>query len=232
MPTDPTRLNKYIANTGYCTRREAATLIKAGKVVVDGKVADNPGMPVDPTMVVTVEGRDIATYEPPEYYLINKPKQSSAIATDRDKGLIGLLKKTTARQLVVVHPMAINDTGLHVITNDGDLLHRLQQHAARIKCVYQLKAEPTITVDQITDWKDTLLQHGIALELIEDVYYDIGLEAAADPRPILEALCKAASKEILRLDRTYYAGLTKKDLPRGWSRALTPQEVIMLKHFT
>lgn len=229
---DSTRLNKYISNTGYCTRRQAAALIKDGKVTVDGIVADNPGIPITEGMVVSVKGIDIGDYEPPEYYLINKPKRAHAVPTADDRGLVTLIRGVKSKRMQVLHPLAYDDTGLHVLTNDKLMIQRVSDPDNRVKAVYQIKTEPPLDEAAVEKWRASDDLKGVEVDLIEDVYYDAGFEGGVSASTEVTRWCLANQRRVLRIDRTYFAGLTKKDLPRGWSRPLTEKEVIMLKHFT
>lgn len=223
------RLNKFIAHTGYCTRREAEALVKQGKVTVDGKIVTNPGDDVNEESGVHVDGVDLKTYEPSEYYLINKEKDNHSTKTEDNFGLIGLLKGTTAQQLQVLHPMSFAHTGLHVITNDQQLIERANRPEARIKCYYHVALVDGSDQDQLIE---ALNEAGLTSQPIEDEgYYHVEASAGPADEATIMNLAKKAKQQILRIDRTTYAGMTKKDLKRGWNRKLTTQEIIMLKHF-
>lgn len=224
------RLNKYIANQGLCTRREAEALIKNGVVRVDGITITNPGHDVAGTEVIVAQGVNVNKYETPEYYLINKEKNNHAVKTDDNYGLIGLLKGTVAQQLEVMHPMPYMHTGLHVITNDQEMIARMSAEEARIKCTYQVALAPD-SKGAAESLIPALATSNLKAVIIEDDYYDLSITAGPLAVDAITDTIIDASHIIARIDRMTYASMTKKDLKRGWNRKLTDQEVIMLKHF-
>lgn len=225
------RLNKYIAHKGYCTRRQAADLIKQGKVVVDGKVADNPGLPVNDANEILIKGEVLAQYEEPEYWLLNKPK-GFGDGNSEAKSIFGLIKKTKSKHLQVAHIMSDDNTGLHVFTNDRKLMDRLTSKAALVQSTYHIKLDQPIDRQMADKWEDAMGDMVKYIALLDDPYYDLATEGGALLEEALLAFIQKEGRQVLRLDRCHYSGLTKKDLPRGFARPLTEREVVFLKHFT
>lgn len=205
-------------------------MIKKGVVRVDGVTITNPGHNVAGTEVIVAQGVNVNSYETPEYYLINKEKNNYAVKTDDNYGLIGLLKGTTAQQLAVMHPMPYMHTGLHVITNDQEMIARMTAPEARIKCTYQVALAPDNKA-AANSLIPALSAAGLEALAIEDEYYDISITGGPLATDMITDTIIAQGQIIARIDRMIYAGMTKKDLKRGWNRKLTEQEIIMLKHF-
>lgn len=230
--SEKTRLNKYIAHTGFCTRREAGEMIKKGKVSVDGELVDNPGLQVDDSNEILIEGVPLQNYEDPEYYLINKPKDFVCSPDEEGKYLLGLVKETKSKRLAIAHPLSAKGTGLQVVSNDEKLMARLLKNSATIKSVYHAKLGQEINRATADIWEEKLGDNIRYISIINDEFYDIAIEAGAEIESMLTTFIAENGNEIIRLDRNYYAGLTKKDMPRGRCRKLTDKEVIMLKHFS
>lgn len=228
-----TRLNKYIAHSGYCTRREAADLIKKSKVTVDGKVINNPGFEVDDSVEILIEGKPLQEFEKLEYWLINKPKGFKADMKNLEgKHIIGLAKESTSKRLTVAHPMGEQHTGLHILSNDKALLERLDKKGDSIKTIYHIKLDQEVTRQTADEWEEKLGDAIKYVAIIDDPYYDIAIESGADQVDHLATFLDKAGNHAERIDRIYYSGLIKKDMPRGWCRPLTEKEVIMVKHFS
>ena len=226
------RLNKFIAHSGFCTRREAADLIKKGKVSVDGTIVDNPGMAVSKANKIIIDGKPLQQFEEAEYHLINKPKGFVCSEKEEGKLVLGLVKESKSKRLKVAHPLSAKGSGLIVVSNDDKLLQRLDKKGGQIKSVYYLKIRNKINRDTADVWEEMLEPFVRYISIINDDFYDLAVEGGGSIEDKLDEYIKSQSNELVRINRNYYAGLTKKDMPRGWTRKLTDKEVIMLKHFT
>ncbi len=236
-PAGPMTLNKYLAHSGASSRREAAALIKEGKVSVNGAVLTEPGYRVQPADVVTFEGKRQTPTGKKVYLLLNKPK--GFITTTDDEAdrrtVMELVQGATEGRLYPVGRLDRNTTGLLLLTNDGDLTQRLSHPKYEAKKVYQVgldKALAEVDFEKLTRGID--LEDGPAK--VDKLHYldtpkDLGLEIHSGRNRIVRRLFEALGYEVVTLDRVMYAGLTKKNLPRGKWRALTQEEVVRLKHF-
>ncbi len=233
------RLNKYIAHCGICSRRKAVELIKNGAIQVNDKVVVIPYYEVQNSDVVTHKGKKVRPIELKYYLLLNKPKNT--ITTKKDESgrktvmdLIGDFKEKN------VHPVGRLDrqtTGLLLLTNDGDLTHKLSHPSSEVKKIYHVQLNRKLTKTDLKKIRSGLtLDDGYikpdAIELVKDGKgKEVGIELHSGRNRIIRRIFEHLGYEIERLDRVYLAGLTKKDLPRGRYRQLTKREVIMLKHF-
>lgn len=235
------RLNKYIAHTGLCSRRKAGDLVKAGKIEVNGAIEINPAIEVGPKDVIKHQGKVLKLVNKKIYLLINKPK--NVITTMHDergrKTVWDVVKeKVKGVKIYPVGRLDRNTTGLLLLTNDGDLAHKLSHPSSYVKKIYQ------VILDRPLAEKDILaIDAGVMLEDgkadVDEVSYiqelpptHIGIQLHSGKNRIIRRIFEHLKYDVVALDRVYMAGLTKKDLPRGWSRHLKPKEIIMLKHFT
>ena len=230
------RLNKYLSNAGICSRREADTLIAAGNVSVNGKVITEMGYKVSRDDEVKFDGR-LITPEQKEYVLLNKPKNH--ITTTRDeKGrrtVMELISSASKSRLLPVGRLDRNTTGLLLFTNDGDMAKKLTHPSHGIRKIYHVELDKSL---RMTDLKK--IQSGLVLEdgpvEVDDVSFienkskrEVGIELHSGRNRIVRRIFEHLGYRVVKLDRVVIAGLTKKDLPRGHWRYLTPQEVINLK---
>ena len=233
------RLNKYIAHSGVCARRQAGELVKAGHVTVNGILEKNPAYLVQPEDKVTVKGEPIALERTQIYVLMNKPKDHTTTLSD-EKGrrtVMDLLRDNVTERIYPVGRLDRATTGLLLLTNDGDLAQKLSHPSYEVTKAYQVKLDQEVKPEHLQAIRDTLvLEDGPAP--VDAVDYvrgagkdEIGIKLHIGRNRIVRRLFEHFGYEVLRLDRTYYAGLTKKDLPRGRYRFLTEREVVMLKHF-
>jgi 23S rRNA pseudouridine2605 synthase len=234
------RLNKYLAHAGLCSRRKAVDHIKAGEVKVNGKVEINPAYEVQVTDKITFKGENQKISKSKVYILLNKPKNTVTTVKD-ERGrptVMELIAKKTSERVYPIGRLDRNTVGLLLITNDGDLAKKLSHPSSQIKKVYHVVLDKPITQSDIQKIKNGLeLEDGKAE--IDGLDYiigkgpnEVGIELHSGKNRIIRRIFAQMGYDVVKLDRTYYAGLTKKDLPRGWSRFLTKKEVIMLKHFT
>ena len=232
---DLIRLNKYIANAGICSRREADTYIAAGNVTVNGKPVTEMGYKVKRTDDVRFDGRKLNP-EKKEYVLLNKPK--NFITTTRDeKGrrtVMELVSSASNNRLYPVGRLDRNTTGLLLFTNDGDLAKKLTHPKHGVRKIYHVHLEKNVSIADIRK-----IREGLTLEdgevQVDEVDYvqgatkkEVGIEIHSGRNRIVRRIFEHLGYEVSRLDRVVFAGLTKKDLPRGHWRYLTEQEVINL----
>jgi 23S rRNA pseudouridine2605 synthase len=231
------RLNKYIANAGVCSRREADTFIAAGNVEVNGKTITEMGFKVGPGDEVRFDGR-LLRAEKKEYVLLNKPK--NFITTTRDeKGrrtVMELVSGASASRLLPVGRLDRNTTGLLLFTNDGDLAKKLTHPRHGVRKIYHVELDRNLKDSDLSK-----IRKGVNLEdgpiTVDEVSYisgapkkEIGMQLHSGRNRIVRRIFEHLDYRVVKLDRVVFAGLTKKDLPRGHWRALTTQEVINLKN--
>ena len=230
-----TRLNKYLSNAGVASRREADVLIQSGVVKVNGVVVTEMGFKVKPGDDVNYGGEAIKG-ERKVYLLLNKPKDCITTTEDPQerKTVMNLIKNACKERIYPVGRLDRNTTGLLLMTNDGEIAARLTHPKFNIKKVYQVsltKGLKTEDMQQIID--------GIELEdgfvKADEVAYvgegkkEIGIEIHSGRNRIVRRIFEHLGYDVLKLDRVSFAGLTKKDLPRGKYRFLEPKEVAFLR---
>jgi len=236
-PTDEIRLNKYISNSGVCSRREADKLIEQGKVSVNGKKATELGMKVQFKDKVKVEGKEIQP-EKLVYVLLNKPKDFITTMSDEKdrKTVMQLVQKACPQRIYPVGRLDRNTTGLLLFTNDGDLAKKLSHPSFNVKKMYEVTLDrPLAEEDFIAIRNGVKLDDGMAkvdnVAISVEGDHIVGVELHIGKNRIVRRIFEHFGYLVERLDRVTYAGLTKKDLPRGKWRILTPKEVVHLKHF-
>ena len=234
------RLNKYVAHCGICSRRQAAEYVKAGWVAVNGEVVDTPAYVVKASDKVTYKGDLIRPEERKVYILLNKPRNVITTVSD-DRGrrtVVDIVAERVDQRVFPVGRLDRDTTGLLLLTNDGALTKKLSHPSHEVKKFYQATLNRKLRPEDMQAIVDGLeLEDGKAV--VDSVGYVrereknvIGLELHSGRNRIVRHIFEHLGYEVERLDRTYYAGLTKKDLPRGRFRELTDREVIMLKHFS
>lgn len=234
--SDTIRLNRYIANAGICSRREADTYIAAGSVSVNGTVVTAMGYQVKRADEVRFEGRKLQP-EKKEYVLLNKPK--NFITTTRDeKGrrtVMELVAKASKARLVPVGRLDRNTMGLLLFTNDGDVAKKLTHPKHGVRKLYHVHLDKNLTAAHLHRIASGLeLEDGVvrvaAVSYIQgESKKEAGLELHSGRNRIVRRIFEHLGYQVVKLDRVVFAGLTKKDLPRGHWRHLTEQEVIRLK---
>lgn len=229
------RLNKYLANAGISSRREADTLIQSGVVKVNGEVITQMGYKVKPGDSVTYADSLIKN-ERKVYLLLNKPKDFITTTDDPQerRTVMELIKPACKERIYPVGRLDRNTTGLLLFTNDGDIATKLMHPKHEIKKVYHVSLSKPLKSE---DYK--AIQEGLELEdgpvKVDDIAYvgegkkEIGLEIHSGRNRIVRRLFEHLGYDVIKLDRVSYAGLTKKDLPRGKYRFLTDREVAFLK---
>lgn len=239
LPTfndDAIRLNKYLSNAGVCSRREADVLIQTGVVTVNGKIITEMGFKVALTDVVKYDGESINA-ETKRYVLLNKPK--GFITTMADpmgrKTVMGLVKKACKERIYPVGRLDKETTGLMLFTNDGDLAKKLTHPKHRASKLYLVELNRKIGSDDMAKLlKGVQMEDGTSkfdkVEYAEDGDSRVlGVELHSGKNQIVRRTFEAIGFTVTKLDRMMFAGLTKKDLPRGYYRHLTENEIAFLK---
>ena len=230
------RLNKYIADSGLCSRREADELIASGQITVNGKQVKEMGIRISPRDTVRYKGK-ILKNEKPVYILLNKPKD--VVTTVRDdhakRSVIDLVKDACKERVYPVGRLDRNTTGVLLLTNDGELTKRLTHPRYEKKKVYHVVVDKPVTKSHLEE-----MVHGIDLEE-ERVFADaasyvdphdktqVGVEIHTGQNRVVRRIFESQGYKVKKLDRVYFAGLTKKNLPRGKWRHLSFKEVNILK---
>jgi 23S rRNA pseudouridine2605 synthase len=232
------RLNKFIAHCGVCARRQAAEFVKNGDVTVNGSIELNPGYIVQPEDKISYKGKMLSIQERKVYILLNKPKDVITTASDEKgrKTVLDIVGKKVKERIFPVGRLDRMTTGLLLLTNDGDLAQKLSHPSHKVQKFYLVTLnKPVSAADLEKVRKGIELEDGIAqvdgIDYVGGDKSEIGVELHLGKNRIVRRIFEFLGYEVVRLDRTYYAGLTKKDIGRGHFRHLTQQEVIMLKHF-
>lgn len=232
-------LNKYIAHCGVCARREAALLVKEGKVMVNGKLELEPGFKVRPDDEVKVNGKRVFLEKNLVYILLNKPKDYLTTSTDPQgrKTVLELIKGATTERVFPVGRLDRNTTGVLLLTNDGELTQLLSHPSNEVRKVYEVKLDrPLLKKDMDTIAKGLELEDGfIRPDAI--AYADandkrvIGIEIHSGKNRIVRRIFEQIEYKVVNLDRVMFAGLTKKNVDRSKWRYLSEKEVRALKYF-
>ncbi|WP_291780178.1 pseudouridine synthase [Cecembia sp.] len=235
--TEDIRLNKYISNSGICSRREADNLIQKGFVKINGQVITEMGYKVKPGDKVSYKDK-LINPEKPVYLLLNKPKDFITTTDDpmERKTVMNLIANACEERVFPVGRLDRNTTGLLLFTNDGELAAKISHPSNNIKKIYQVTLDKAITLGD-----EKLISEGLELEdglaKVDDIQVlskdrtILGLEIHLGRNRIVRRIFAHLGYEVIALDRVMYAGLDKKDLSRGNYRFLTEKEVIRLKYF-
>ncbi|WP_299818518.1 pseudouridine synthase [uncultured Pontibacter sp.] len=231
------RLNRFIANAGVCSRREADTLIESGEIKVNGEVITEMGYKVQPTDNVQY-GKKILNREKMVYVLLNKPKDFITTTEDPEgrKTVMDLVATASKERIFPVGRLDRNTTGLLLFTNDGELAQKLTHPSNNIRKIYQVELDKPITKADFQKIAEGVeLEDGKAevddVALLGDSNQFLGVEIHIGRNRIVRRIFEHLGYDVVSLDRVQYAGLTKKDVPRGNWRFLTEKEVIRLKYF-
>lgn len=231
----PMRLNKYLAKSGVASRREADQIILDGKVSINGTVIKEMGSKVSRGDVVKHNGKQLR-FESFVYLLLNKPKDFITTMDDPQnrRTVMELVGKACKERIYPVGRLDRNTTGLLLFTNDGNLSKKLMHPSHKVKKIYQVDLNKALTkVDLATIIEGFDLEDGpISVDDIAVLGSDrksIGIEVHAGRNRIVRRIFEHFGYEILRLDRTMYGTLTKKELPRGKWRFLTDKELVGVK---
>lgn len=234
------RINKYLAQAGLCSRRKADEYVEKGWVAVNGQTIDQPGYKVQPEDEVTFKGKLVERKEKPVYLLLNKPKNTISTVSDPQgrRTVIDIVRKKVEERIFPVGRLDRDTTGLLLLTNDGELAERLAHPRHEVKKVYHVTLDKEVPEEHIQAIAAGLtLEDGPApVDSVSHVKgrppHEVGIELHIGRNRIVRRIFEHFGYQVLKLDRVYYGGLTKKDLPRGYFRPLTEKEVIMLKHFS
>ena len=219
-PTKPIRLNKYLANAGICSRREADDFIQAGVITVNGETVDNLGAKVLPTDDVRFHDQPVRR-ERKVYILLNKPKNTVTTTDDPQERhtVIDIVRSACAERIYPVGRLDRNTTGVLLLTNDGDLASKLTHPKF-------LKDEAIVRAGVVLDDERIIPD---ALEFPKADRKHIGLEIHSGQNRVVRRIFEKVGYKVVNLDRVSFAGLTKKNVGRGKWRFLTPKEVAYLQ---
>ena len=231
------RLNKYLADAGICSRREADVLIASGAVKVNGKVVTQLGTKVSLSDKVQYGGQTLKR-EKLRYLLLNKPKGFITTSDDPQnrKTVMSLMEKACEERIYPVGRLDRNTTGLLLFTNDGDLAKKLTHPSHNVKKIYHVVLDKNLTKkDMLSIAQGLQLEDGFiradAIAYVGDGKdkKEVGIELHSGKNRIVRRIFEHLGYKVVKLDRVFFAGLTKKDLLRGKWRFLTPKEVGLLK---
>lgn len=234
---DSIRLNKFISNAGICSRREADDLIKAGAVTVNGKVITEMGYKIKRTDLVNYGGQGLKP-ERQVYILLNKPKDYITTSEDPQerRTVLELIKGACKERVYPVGRLDRNTTGLLLLTNDGELTDKITHPSFKQKKIYHVELDKPVKKEHLKAIADGIeLEDGLIkvdeIKYVEDSESkkEIGVTLHSGRNRIVRRIFEHFEYKVKKLDRVYFAGLTKKDLARGRWRFLTPMEINMLK---
>jgi 23S rRNA pseudouridine2605 synthase len=232
-----TRLNKFVANAGVGSRRQADELIKMGLISVNGVTITELGTKVKHGDVVRYEDR-VLKAEQLVYVLLNKPKGFITTTEDPQERntVMGLVAGACKERIYPVGRLDRNTTGLLLLTNDGDLADKLTHPSYKAKKVYKVELSTPLTKNDLKAIAEgVVLEEGRAMvddvAILSDDNKSVGLEIHIGWNRVVRRIFESLGYEVVKLDRSVFAGLDKKDIGRGQWRFLKPEEVIRLKHF-
>lgn len=234
---DEIRLNKYISNSGVCSRRDADIYIQSGNVKVNGIPVTEMGYLVKPGDVVNFDGT-VITPEKKVYILLNKPKNfTTALDEGQEyRNVLELVKGSTTSKIAPIGRMDKNTTGLLVFTNDTDMIRKFTLPNQKSSKIYQVSLDKNLKFEDLEKIAKGLVLDGHRVHVEEVSYIDgepkneIGLKLKSSNIKVVRSIFENFNYDVIRIDRVAFAGLTKKNLPRGNWRMLTDQEIINLKN--
>ena len=234
---DEIRLNRYISNSGMCSRRDADIYIQSGNVKVNGVVVTEMGYKVKLTDTVQFDGVNI-TPEKKVYILLNKPKNFSTAGDDSpgSANVLDLVRNATKANIMPVGRMDKTTTGLLLFTNDTEIVQKFTVPNQRSSKVYQVSLDKNLKFEDLER-----IQKGLTIDehrvYVEEISYieneaksEIGLKMKTSNVKIVRRIFEHLKYDVLKVDRVTFAGLTKKNLPRGDWRFLTEQEIVNIKN--
>ena len=235
-PNEPLRLNKFLANAGICSRREADEFIQAGVVSVNGEVVTELGTKIKRTDEIKFHDQPV-TLEKKVYVLLNKPKDCVTTSDDpqQRKTVMDLVKNVCPERIYPVGRLDRNTTGVLLLTNDGDLASKLTHPKFLKKKVYHVFLDKNVTAHDMQQIAEGIeLEdgeiHADAIEYASDTdKSQVGIEIHSGKNRIVRRIFEHLGYRVVKLDRVQFAGLTKKNLRRGDWRFLTEKEVEMLR---
>ena len=234
---DELRLNKYISNSGACSRRDADIYIQSGNVKVNGIPVTEMGYLVKLTDVVNFDGA-ILIPEKKVYILLNKPKNFTTAMEEHEehRNVLELLRGATTYKIAPVGRMDKNTTGLLLFTNDTDMIRKFGLPTQKSSKIYQVSLDKNLKFEDLEKIQKGMVIDGHKVAVEEISYIDkepkseVGLKLKSSNVKVVRAIFEHFDYDVLRIDRVAFAGLTKKNLPRGNFRLLTEQEIINLKN--
>ena len=235
-PDEPVRLNRYLANAGVCSRREADTFIQAGVVKVNGLVVTELGTKVKRSDEVMFHDQTI-NMEKKVYLLLNKPKDYVTTSDDPQnrKTVMDLVKNACRERIYPVGRLDRSTTGVLLFTNDGDLATKLTHPQYLKKKIYHVFCDKNVTAADLRQIAEGIMLedgeiHADAIDYADPVdKKQVGIEIHSGRNRIVRRIFEHLGYKVVKLDRVYFAGLTKKNVKRGDWRFLTQDEVNMLK---
>ena len=236
VDTDGIRLNKFISNSGVCSRREADTFIEHGSVTVNGKLVTEMGYKVQKTDEVRFDGTSISP-EKKKYILLNKPKNYITTMDDERgrKTVMELVSNAANERIYPVGRLDRMTTGLLLFTNDGELAKKLTHPKHDVKKLYHASLDKKFSLKDLQKLRDEVIIEGRKV-FIDAVSYvegqsktEVGIEIHSGRNRIVRKIFDHVGYKVVKLDRVLFAGLTKKNLPRGRWRELTKQELANLQ---
>lgn len=236
--TDSMPLNKFVSHAGICSRRDAAELVRSGKVTVNGEPVTEPGFKVTGKDDVRVQGKKISATRSLVYILLNKPKDHITTTEDPQgrKTVMDIVKSATSERVYPVGRLDRNTTGVLILTNDGELAQKLAHPSYEVRKIYEVTLDrPLIKKDFDTLMAGLTLDDGfIAPDSL--AYADakdrsvVGIEIHSGKNRIVRRMFEKLGYDVRNLDRVMYANLTKKNVERGKWRFLQDKEVRLLKY--
>ena len=234
---DEMRLNKYISNSGVCSRRDADIYIKSGNVKVNGIAITEMGYLVKPNDIINFDGA-VLTPEKKVYILLNKPKNFTTALDEgqEHRNVLELVRGATTAKIAAVGRMDKNTTGLLLFTNDTDMIRKFGLPAQKSSKIYQVSLDKNLKFEDLEKMSGGITLDGHRLAIEEVTYIDkepkteIGIQLKTSNVKVVRAIFENFDYNVLRIDRVAFAGLTKKNLPRGNWRLLTDQEIINFKN--
>lgn len=230
-------LNKFVAHAGVCSRRDAAELVKSGKVSVNGQVIAEPGFKVTGKEDIRIQGKKITASKNLVYILLNKPKDHITTTEDPQgrKTVMDIVKNATSERVFPIGRLDRNTTGVLLLTNDGELAQKLSHPSYEVRKIYEVTLDKPLTKKDF----DELLK-GVQLEdgfIAPDslAYADaldksiIGIEIHSGKNRVVRRIFEKLGYDVRNLDRVMYANLTKKNVERGKFRFLQEKEIRLLK---
>ena len=234
---DEMRLNRYISNSGMCSRRDADIYIQSGNVKVNGVPVTEMGYKVKLTDVVQFDGVNI-TPEKKEYVLLNKPKNFSTAGDDAQgaANVLDLVRNATKSNLFPVGRMDKTTTGLLLFTNDTDIIRKYSEPNQKTSKLYQVTLDKNLRFEDLEKITAGLTIEGHKVYTEEVTYIEnqpkseIGIKMKTANIKVIRKIFEHLKYDVIKLDRVTFAGLTKKNLPRGNYRFLTEQEIINIRN--
>jgi 23S rRNA pseudouridine2605 synthase len=230
------RLNKYLSNAGVCSRREADVLIQTGVITVNGKIVTELGFKIAPTDVIQCNGETINA-EKKRYVLLNKPKGFITTMDDPQgrKTVMTLVRNACRERIYPVGRLDRETTGLLLFTNDGDLAKKLTHPRYQARKIYHVELNKPVKAEDLekllrgVDLEDGKSKADKASYVEGGNSREVGIEIHSGKNRIVRRMFESLGYTVVKLDRVVFAGLTKKDLPRGMFRHLSEDEVSFLR---